>query len=185
VSYPFFVEHAAQLHLTALAQADVVDVGTQERWTLVGKAGGPPDPQTISDYTILSVAGYAPNFVRHAALGAWALPADVKIEATGQILKALRRAAAGEPVLVLLDQTQAMALPSLPFAAQLRTLVQSPPLPVALIAAVDSRLPETRAKSFQEALLKLSSNDAGATSLAFLRLKGFALPQLPDPGVAP
>src|SRR6204780_4910321 len=81
VPYAFYVQHAAALHLAPLAQADVAGVGTEERWTLVGKAGGPvTGPASIMGYTILSVAGYAPEFVKHAALAAWApLPAAVKI----------------------------------------------------------------------------------------------------------
>lgn len=177
VPYAFYVQHAADLHLTPLAQADVAGVGTQERWTLVGKAGA----QSMAGYTVLSVAGYAPEFVRHSALSAWTLPPDVKIEATGQILSALRRAASGEPVVVLLDSTQAAALPTLPFAAQLKTLVQSAPLPVALVAVVGSRLPAPRAKAIQSALLKMSSIAADADTLASLRLKGFVPPQLPGP----
>src|SRR6202047_3175031 len=129
VPYPFFVEHAAQLHLTPLVQADVTDVGPQQRWTLVAKSGRVTGPASLSGYTILSVAGYAPNFVRHSALEGWALPPDVKIEATGQILSALRRVAAGEKVVALLDQTQAAALSTLPFAAQIKTLTQFAPLP--------------------------------------------------------
>jgi hypothetical protein len=54
----------------------------------------------------------------------------------GQMLSALRRVAAGEHVVALLDQTQAAALPTLPFAAQLKDVVQSAPLPVALVAVV-------------------------------------------------
>ena len=180
VPYAFYVQHAATLHLAPLAQADVVGVGTQERWTLVGKAGGPvTGPASMTGYTILSVAGYAPEFVKHSALAEWALPADVKIEATGQILSALRRVASGEPVLALLDQTQAAALVTLPFAAQIKTLTQSAALPVALIAVVDSRLPDPRAKAFQAALVKLNSTSDGAATLASLKLKGFVLPQLP------
>ncbi len=181
VPYAFYVQHAAALHLAPLAQADIVGVGTQERWTLVGKAGGPvTGPTSMTGYTILSVAGYAPEFVKHSALAAWApVPADVKIEATGQILSALRRVASGEPVLALLDQTQAAALATLPFAAQLKTLAQSAPLPVALIAVVDARLPDARAKAFQAALVKLNSTNSGAEMLATLKLKGFVLPQLP------
>jgi hypothetical protein len=178
--YAFFVQHAAALHLAPLAQADVVGVGAQERWTLVGKAGGPvTGPASMAGYTILSVAGYAPEFVKHSALAEWALPPDVKIEATGQILSALRRVASGEPVLALLDQTQAAALVTLPFAAQIKTLMQSAALPVALIAVVDSRLPDPRAKAFQAALVKLNSTSDGAAMLASLKLKGFVLPQLP------
>jgi len=179
--YAFYVQHAAALHLAPLAQADIVGVGTQERWTLVGKAGGPvTGPASMTGYTILSVAGYAPEFVKRSALSAWApLPGDVKIEATGQILSALRRVASGEPVLALLDQTQAAALSTLPFAAQLKTLAQSAPLPVALIAVVDARLPDARAKAFQAALVKLNATNGGAEMLASLKLKGFILPQLP------
>ncbi len=180
VPYAFYVQHAAALHLTPLAQADVAGVGTQEHWTLVGKSGGPvTGPASTTGYTILSVAGYAPEFVKRSALAAWSLPADVKIEATGQILSALRRVASGEPVLALLDQTQAAALSTLPFAAQIKTLTQSTALPVALIAVVDSRLPEPRAKEFQGALIKMNSTSGGAETLASLKLKGFVLPQLP------
>jgi hypothetical protein len=178
IPYAFYVQHAAALHLAPLAQADVVGVGTQERWTLVGKAGGAvTGPATMTGYTILSVAGYAPEFVKHSALASWALPADVKIESTGQLLSALRRVASGEPVVALLDQTQAAALSTLPFAAQLKTLTQSAPLPVAVIVVIDGRLPDVRAKAFQTALIKM--NSAGAETLASLRLKGFVLPQLP------
>ena len=106
VPYPFFVEHAAQLHLTPLVQADVADTGVQQRWTLIAKAGRITAPASMAGFTILSTAGYAPDFVRHSALETWALPADVKIEPTGQVLSALRRVAAGEPIAVLLDQTQ-------------------------------------------------------------------------------
>jgi hypothetical protein len=182
VPYAFYVQHAAALHLVPLVQADVVGVGTQERWTLVGAtggaaAGGAVTGAALAGYTILSIAGYAPEFVKHSALAAWTLPTDVKIESTGQILSALRRVASGEPVVALLDQTQAAALSTLPFAAQIKTLTQSAPLPVAVIAVVDARLPEARAKVFQTALIKMNSTNAD--TLASLRLKGFVLPQLP------
>lgn len=181
VPYAFFVQYAAQLHLAPLAQADVAGVGTTEHWTLVAKAGGPSEAASLSGYTLLSAAGYAPEFVRHAALKALNLPADLKIEASGQVLSALRRAVNGEKVVVLLDQTQAAALPTLPFAAQLKSLAQSAPLPVAVIAVVDSRVPAARAKAFQSALLKLGGAAGDAEALSALHLKGFVPPQLPVP----
>src|ERR1700691_561166 len=64
VPYPFYVEHAAALHLAPLVQADVTGVGVQERWTLVAKKGRVSGPAAMSGYTILSIAGYAPDFVR-------------------------------------------------------------------------------------------------------------------------
>ncbi len=149
------------------------------------RAGAVTGPASLAGYTILSAAGYAPEFVRHSALEAWPLPPDVKIESTGQILSALRRVAAGEHVAVLLDQTQAAALPTLPFAAQLKAVMQSSPVPVALVAAVGTRLPEARVRSLQAALLKMGHSAAEADALAQLHLKGFVLPQLPRSDAAP
>jgi len=180
VPYAFFFQHGARLHLTPLAQADVAGVGTQERWTLVAKDGGVTGPASLSGYTLLSVAGYAGDFVRHAALEAWPLPADVKIESAGQLLSALRRIAAGEHVVALLDQTQAAALPTLPFAGQLKSVTQSAPLPVAIIAVVNGRLPAERARALQAGLLKMGHVAGDAEALAQLHLKGFVAPQLPN-----
>src|ERR1700682_96922 len=140
VPYPFYVEHAAQLHLTPLAQADMAGTGVKEKWTLVAKTGRVTGAASLAGYTIVSVAGYSPQFVLHSALSAWEVPASVKVEAVGQILSALRRGASCEQVVALLDQTQATALPTLPFANDLKAVVLSPELPVALIAVVDNRL---------------------------------------------
>jgi hypothetical protein len=185
VPFPFFVQHGAELHLMPLAQADMVDIGPKERWTLVAKTGGVAGPASLAGYTILSVAGYAPEFVRRYALEGWSLPPDVKIEYTGQILSALRRVAAGEKVVALLDQTQSAALPTLPFAAQLKPVTQSAPLPVALVAAVDSRLPAARVRTLQEGLLKLGHAGESADALAALHLRGFVAPELPAQTKAP
>jgi hypothetical protein len=185
VPFPFFVEHAAQLHLAPLVQANVTDVGAQEHWTLVAKKDKVRAPASMSGYTILSVAGYAPHFVRDFALAGWGLPADVKITQAAQVLSALRRAAAGEPVAVLLDQTQMSALASLPFAADLQSVTQSRPLPTAILAVVDSRLPKARADALRSGLLSLSRDGPQSDVLGNLRLQGFVLPQLPSGAATP
>jgi hypothetical protein len=185
VPYPFYVEHAAQLHLTPLAQADVVGIGTKEKWTLVAKNGRVTSAASLSGYTIVSVAGYAPEFVRHSALAAWEVPATVKVEPVGQILSALRRVASGELLVALLDQTQSAALPTLPFASDLTAVLQAPELPVAIIAVVDNRVPAARAKAFQDGLLKLGKQPGGADALGSLKLQGFVLPQLPGDAAKP
>jgi hypothetical protein len=185
VPYPFFMEHAVQLHLAPLVEADMMDIGPQQRWTLVAKSGRVTGPQSLAGYTILSVAGYAPDFVHHSAMEAWPLPPDVKIEATGQVLGALRRAAAGEPVAVLLDQTQAAALASLPFAGELEAVMQSPELPVAIIAVVDSRVVASRARTLQMGLLKMGHDRGSTDALGPLRLHGFVLPKLPSGASSP
>ena len=179
VPYPFFVEHGAQFHLAPLVQADVAGTGTQQRWTLVAKTGKVTGPASLAGYTILSVAGYAPQFVRHSALEAWTLPADVKIQSTGQILSALRRVASGEPSVALLDQAQTTALATLPFGNDLKPVTQSPQVPVAIIVVVDSRLKADRARTFQAGLLKMSHGGEPTDVLSQLRLQGFVMPQLP------
>jgi hypothetical protein len=179
VPYPFYVQHATQLHLTPLAQADVEGTGTKEKWTLVAKSGRVTGAGSLGGYTIVSVAGYAPDFVVHSALSAWEVPANVKVEAVGQILSALRRIASGEQMVALLDQTQATALPTLPFANDLKAVVQSPELPVAIVAVVGNRLPTARAKAFQTGLLKLGKRGGQTDTLGSLKLAGFVMPQLP------
>ena len=184
IPYPFFVQHGTQFHFTPLVQADVSGTGTRQRWTLVAKTGKVTGPASLPGYTILSVAGYAPEFVRHSALEAWTLPADVKIQFTGQVLSTLRRVASGEQSVALLDQPQATALPTLPFANDLKTVTQSPDLPVAIIAVVESRLPAARAKSMQTALLKMGHGGEASDVLSQLRLQGFVMPQLPAKAAA-
>jgi hypothetical protein len=182
VPYPFYVQHGAQLHMVPLAQADVAPAGLQQRWTLVLHKGHAPPPGGLAGLTIISTAGYAPDFVRAALPNRAALPADTTITATGQVLSALRRAANGDPVAVLLDQEQADALAGLPFAANLATFAPSAPVPVALIVNVDGRLPKARAQELTQALLHLSGTPQGAATLSRLKLNGFALPRLPSPG---
>src|SRR3984957_10031980 len=77
VPYPFFIEHAVQLHLSPLVQADVTDIGAQQRWTLVAKPGRITAPSSMAGFTIVSTAGYAPDFVRHSAAQGWDLPPAV------------------------------------------------------------------------------------------------------------
>jgi ABC transporter, phosphonate, periplasmic substrate-binding protein len=186
VPYPFFVEHGAQLHLTPLVQADVAGTGTQQKWTLVAKTGTVTGPSSLAGYTLLSVAGYAPEFVRKSALEAWGLPAEVKIQSTGQILSTLRRVASGDRSVALLDQSQATALPTLPFANDLKAVAQSPAVPVAIIVVVDHRVPDARARTLQAGLLKMGHGGEGSDVLSQLRLQGFVVPQLPVlKGVSP
>jgi len=182
VPYPFYVQHGAQLHLVPLAQADVQPSGLQQHWTLVLHKGHAPPPGGLAGLTLISTAGYAPDFIRAALPNRSALPADTTITATGQVLSALRRAANGDPVAVLLDQEQADALASLPFAGNLATFGPSAPVPVALIVSVDGRLPKARAQELSQALLHLSGTPQGAATLSRLKLNGFARPRLPNPG---
>jgi ABC-type phosphate/phosphonate transport system substrate-binding protein len=73
----------------------------------------------------------------------------------------------------------------LPFAAQIHVVLQSSPVPVAILALVDSRLPTARAQSLKAALLKMGHDSADADTLAQLHLQGFVQPQLPGATAPP
>ncbi len=85
-------------------------------------------PADLAGYEILSLAGYAPRFVRGPALGEWgALPRGVTITFSPAVLTGLRKASGGAKVAVLLDSAQAAALPTLPYAAKLKVVARSRP----------------------------------------------------------
>jgi len=184
VPFPFYVRHATELHLAPLAQADVEGVGSEQRWTLIARRGQLAGPAALKSLTIVSVAGYSPEFVRGYALAAWSVPAETKITATGQVLGALRRAAAGDGLAVLLDQEATRASATLPFAGDLQPLLTSAPLPVAIIAVVGARLPKGRAAQLRAALLSLGGSSSARSALAGLKLRGFVPAKLP-PAASP
>jgi hypothetical protein len=91
----------------------------------------------------------------------------------------------GEHSVALLDQSQATALATLPFGNDLKSVMQSSALPVALIVVVEGRVQAPRAKALQAALLKMGHGGEGADVLSQLRLQGFVMPQLPGGGAGP
>ncbi|WP_242343843.1 phosphate/phosphite/phosphonate ABC transporter substrate-binding protein [Anaeromyxobacter terrae] len=174
VSLPFFLKHEKALALRAELQPVPQGGAGLERWSLVVKKGRGATPAALDGFTILSAAGFSPGFVSGPALGAWGrLPASVRIVQSAAVLSALRRAAAGEPVAVLLDGTQAAALPSLPLASELEVIARSPPLPVGIVATADRRMPPARWAKVRAALQALAADPAGAEALAGIRMSRF------------
>jgi hypothetical protein len=174
VTLPFFLKHEKALALRAELQPVPQGGAGTERWSLVARKGKVTGPAGLEGFTILSTAGYAPAFVRGPALGAFGpLPASVKIAPSSAVLSALRRAAAGEPVAVLLDGAQGAALTSLPFAAELEVVTRSPPLPSGVVATVERRLPAAQLAKVEAALRELPGAPAGAEALAGIRMTRF------------
>lgn len=174
VSLPFFLAHEQALGLRAELEPVLQGGGATERWSLVARKGRVTGPASLDGFTLLSSAGYAPAFVRGPALGGWGrLPASVRIAQSVAILSGLRRAAAGEPVALLLDGTQAAAVSTLPFAADLEVVARSPALPAGVVATVDRRLPPARWTRLAAALRALPSDAAGAAALAGVRMSRF------------
>jgi len=173
VPLPFFLAQAAALGLTPRLQVAVAGSGALERWSLVARKGRVTRPADLAGFTVLSSAGYAPAFVR-GAVGGWGrLPETAKVAATAQVLSALRKAASGAEVAVLLDGAQAEALATLPFAADLEVVARSAPLPTSLVATVRGRLPAARWSALEKALLGLHADPAGAAALAGVRMTRF------------
>jgi hypothetical protein len=134
VSLPLFLKHEKELGLHA--RLVVVQKGRPalERWTLVVGKG----VKSLAGFTVASNAAYAPEFVR----GVVALPHDVKLLQSTAVLSSLRRAADGDKVAVVLDGSQAVALGTLPFAAKLEVVKQSPELPAGVVVTIDARVPD-------------------------------------------
>ncbi len=174
VSLPFYLKHERDLALRAALQAVAKGRPEEERWALVARKGAVTSPAGLEGFTLVSIAGFAPGFVRGPALGGWGpLPASVRILQSSAVLSSLRRAAAGEKVAVLLDGTQEAALRDLPFASQLAVLARSAPLPSGIVASVDAHLPRKTASALESALRGLSSDTSGAAVLDTMRTDRF------------
>ena len=175
LSLPFYLKHEKELALRARLQAEPKGRPATERWALVAKKGRVSGPASLEGFTVASTAGFAPAFVRGPALGSWGrLPAGARIVASGAVLSALRRAAAGEPMAVLLDGAQDAALASLPFASDLEVVTRSPPLPTGLLATVGTRLPPKKWSAIDQALRTLPSDAGGAAALDAIQMARFA-----------
>jgi hypothetical protein len=174
VSTPFFLVHEKELHLKP--RLEVVRKGrpAREPWVLVAQKGRVKTGKALAGFTIVSSAGFAPAFVRGAVSSLGPLPADVKIQQSGAVLTALRRAMAGEDVAVLLDGTEAAAIDSLPSADKLEVVARSSALPVGLVVTIDARVPDGQWKAIGNALLGLASDPATGGALEGLQIASFA-----------
>ena len=174
VPLPFYLAHQSALKLTARAQAVEMDGKAAVTWTLVAKKGRLTSAASLSGWNIVSLAAYAPDFIRNVALAKWGkLPADVTFTATGQALSALRKAASGENVAVLLDPAQTVSLPTLPFAADLEVVATSAPLPGFVVCSVGAGVSAANVGQLVAGLLKLKAMPEGAAALDAVRLAEF------------
>jgi len=174
VTLPFFLQHAGALALEARLTAVPRGAQATEVWSLVARKGRVTSPGGLEGWRITSVAGYAPAFVAGTALGGWGrLPPGARIVQSGQVLSALRKAAAGEDVAVLLDGAQAAALPGLPFAGELEVVARSAPLPASVVATVGKRVPPQGWKAIEKGLLGLRGTPSGMAALEGVRMEAF------------
>jgi phosphonate ABC transporter substrate-binding protein len=173
VPLPFLLSHGEQLSLEPLLEA-VPDSGPVETWSLAAKKGSIASAAALDGWEVTGTVGYAEPFVRRTLLARWGtLPSQARITFTPSPLAALRRAASGEKVAVLLDHVQAEAIASLPFAADLEILFRSDPMPSGFLCAVGGRLPEQDRKAYVKALSRMDDGDDGRQALRSMRMSRF------------
>jgi hypothetical protein len=164
---PFFLDHDKELRLVPRLSAVPRGGEALESWKLVT---GKNHPASLDGYAVQSSAGYSKRFVRAAAPR---LPPDAEIRAGGAVLSALRRAADGDKIAVLLDGPQAASLANLPFASSLAVVSTSPPMPVAVLATIAHRMDARRWKSLEPAFRRVGDDPAAREALEGVRLSGF------------
>ncbi len=173
VTLPYFAEFGADPPLKPRLQV-VRESGPTEVWSLVAKRGRVTSAASLDGWEITGAIGYAPDFVRGTLLAAWGtLPASARVAFTTGVLSALRRAASGENVAVLLDRDQEKALAGLPFGKDLDVVFRSKPLPGTLLCTVGDRLPEGQAAALIKALLRLHKSPEGAEILKAMQIVRF------------
>ena len=173
VPLPFYLEYGEQLELRPLLEIAPL-AGPDEAWSLVARRGALGAASSLDGLRIAAIAGYSPRFVRQVVLAGWREPEDgATVEFESRVLSALRRAAAGEPLAVLLDRAQLAALPSLPFAKDLEVVATSTALPGSLLCAVAGRIDDGAAQALRAALLELDGDAAGRALLESIQVGGF------------
>jgi hypothetical protein len=174
VPLAFYLAHGRELRLNVKVQAIPKDGKATDVWTLVAKKGRVGSASSLAGWRVVSLVGYAPDFIRNVALTRWGkLPPDVTYVASGQVLSSLKKASAGEDVAVLLDGAQTASLPGLPFANDLEAVAASEPIPAIVLCTVGASLGPVDAKRLVAGLLKLHETPAGAAALDAVRMERF------------
>jgi hypothetical protein len=179
VSLPFFLQHEKELMLQARLQV-AEDSGALAAWSLAARRGRVPSSAALDGFEITGVAGYAPEFVRGPVLGGFGpLPPTARVTSTANVLSALRRAASGASIAVVLDDAQAKALATLPFAADLEIVARSLPMPRTLLCTVGGRLPPRQSEAIARGLEKLHTRPEWAEILKAMRMTRFEAVDVP------
>jgi len=112
--------------------------------------------------------------VRGVVLGSLgAPPASAKVTQSTAVVSALRHAADGEPVAIVVDGTTEVSLSSLPFAAKLEVVAHSPAAPAGIVVTIDARMPDKTWAAIEKAMLGLGNDKSAATALDAIQMTGF------------
>ncbi len=173
VPLPFYLRYRSRFGLEAELEV-VQSVADRETWSLVARRGAITEPRALAGWKLEAISGYAPAFVRRVALEGWGeISDDVEIGFSSRVLSALRKAARGDRLAVLLDTGQAEALVRLPFAENLEVVARSAPMLGTLLCRVTGRRGGPDDRSLREGLLEFGETEEGRALLKTMRLSGF------------
>jgi len=173
VTLPFFLAHGKDLGCRPRLQA-VQTSGAEDTFSLVSHRGAVASAASLAGWEITGRVGFAPDFVRGVVLGAWGkVPSSATISFTPRALSALRRAASGEKVAVILDAKEVAALDVLPFAPDLEIVTTSKPVPSSILCTMEGRIPQAKADALVSGLLGMHESVEGADALGVMQLLRF------------
>lgn len=174
VSLPFFLAHEQELGLRPRLQVVAKGRPALDTWALVAQKGRVSSAKGLAGVSIVSSVAFAPGFVRGDVLASLGqVPESTQIVQSTSVLSALRRAAAGEPVAVVLDGAQQASLASLPFASKLEVVAKSPEMPAALVVTIDRKVSAKDWSALEPALLGLDAKGASEGALAGIEVTRF------------
>ncbi|HET8947995.1 MAG TPA: PhnD/SsuA/transferrin family substrate-binding protein [Candidatus Polarisedimenticolia bacterium] len=173
VPIPFFVAHEKDLGLDPRLSI-VAASGEPERFALVAHMGSVTTPADLAGWEIAGTPGYAEGFVRRAFVkGFGALPDGARVTFNAAPLQALRRAATGDKLAVVLDAAATASLGSLPFGADLAVVARSEPLPAGLVCTLNKSSGGKAGAAILKGLERLPKSAEGQEALAAIRVQRF------------
>ncbi|HYV20750.1 MAG TPA: PhnD/SsuA/transferrin family substrate-binding protein [Verrucomicrobiae bacterium] len=171
VPIPFFVAHEKDLGLEPRLSI-VAAPGEPERFALVVHKGSVAKPADLAGWEVTGTAGYADGFIRHAFKKDFGvIPDGARVTFNAAPLQALRRAATGDKLAVVLDAAATSSLASLPFGADLAIVARSEAFPAGLVCA----LPKSAkpGATVLKGLERLPKSAEGKEALAAIRVQRF------------
>lgn len=155
----------------------VISAGARGEWALVSGRNKIKKAGDLAGWELSSRSGFANDFIQVLFSEFWEpLPSEARLVFNPRSLAALRRAAAGEKVAVLLDADEAAALENLPFFAQLEVVFRTEPLPksVFVLLTADSRIGRSKlAANLSAVLSRFDRSASGSGILGEMQIEKF------------
>jgi hypothetical protein len=173
VPMPFFVAHEKDLGLDPRLSI-VAASGEPERFALVVRKGTVAKPGDLAGWEVTGTSGYAERFIRGAFAKEFGiLPDGARITFNAAPLQALRRAATGDRIAVVLDAAATASVASLPFGADLAIVARSEAFPAGLVCTLRGTPGGKNAAAILKGLERLPKSPEGKEALAAIRVRRF------------